>query len=374
MENEAIDIPILSPDSRTIKRILLLVASKENEQLLLDFLSQQYEIFTADSDNALEKEFDLCLLDTINLDLYWDQIPPRKAREEKTFLPFLLISSRNDVKLSTRQMWKIISEIIFTPVEKMELYTRIEVLLQLRNVTKDLATSKKDIIKENQELKLSNADLDSFAYIVSHDLREPLLTMISFMQLIKRRNQDQLDEKGIEYIDRAVNTGKNMQNMMIDVLAYSRVSTQGQVFERCDLNEVLEETLEMLRDNVQRSNAQIASDNLPALLADRVQIRQVFQNLISNAIKFCDKDFPVIHISAAETAGAYCVSVRDNGPGIQPENLPKLFKMFYREDRKLPGFGVGLAICQRIIARHGGKIWVESQPGLGSTFFFSLPQ
>jgi signal transduction histidine kinase len=232
-------------------------------------------------------------------------------------------------------------------------------------------------LKEYAErLKRSNDDLERFAYISSHDLQEPLRTMVTFSQLLDRRYKGHLDTDADEFLQYIANAGKRMQCLINDLLEYSRVNTKGSEFRPIDATRVLEDALEFLHSIVHENGAAITYDPLPMVKADPSQLQQVFSNLISNAIKFQKSDVPPeIHISAKKQDGMVQFSVADNGIGIEPQYRDKIFVIFQRLHGmdEYEGTGIGLAIVKRIVERHGGRIWVESEPGKGSTFIFTLP-
>lgn len=236
----------------------------------------------------------------------------------------------------------------------------------------------KEQLKESmEELKRSNQELEQFAYVASHDLQEPLRMVSSFTQLLQKRYQDKLDEEANEFIDYAVNGAKRMQNLINDLLTFSRIGTRGKPFELIDMNKILENILQNLSFKIKESNVEINYDVLPTIKVDRSQMSQVFQNLISNAIKFHRDDVPPkIDISFEETDTEWIFSIKDNGIGVDPQFFDKIFVIFQRLHKrgKYDGTGIGLAVCKKIIERHGGGIWVESETREGSTFFFSIPK
>ena len=225
------------------------------------------------------------------------------------------------------------------------------------------------------ELESSNESLEQFAYVASHDLQEPLRMVSSFMELLSNQYRDQLDENAQEYIDFAVDGAQRMQRLVIDLLTYSRVGTQGKSFEAMECQDVLEISLSNLKVALQESSAGVTHDPLPNVMADEGQLIQLFQNLIGNAIKFIEDGPPKVHIGVSEEKGFHRFAIQDNGIGIAPENLERIFGVSQRLHSidEFPGTGLGLAICKKIMERHGGRIWVESELGKGSTFFFTLP-
>ena len=225
-----------------------------------------------------------------------------------------------------------------------------------------------------EDLARSNKDLEQFAYVASHDLKEPLRMVTGFMSLLKDRCQGQLDAKADEYIAFASDAATRMHGLIDDLLAYSRAG-RGELTERTDLGDVFDRVLRSLTVTVQESAAVITHDPLPTLTSHPVELTQVLQNLIGNAIKFRGERTPEIHFGAQRQPGRWLFTVRDNGIGIDPQFAERVFMIFQRlhTRERYPGAGIGLAICKKIVERHGGRIWVESQPGHGATFCFTIP-
>jgi PAS domain S-box-containing protein len=240
----------------------------------------------------------------------------------------------------------------------------------------DTVNAKQKLEKSMEELKRSNQELEQFAYVASHDLQEPLRMVSSFTQLLQKRYYDKLDEDANEFIEYAVDGAKRMQNLINDLLTFSRVGMRGTPFEPIDMNKVLSNTLQNLKFVIKETDTNIIYDELPIINADRSQIQQVLQNLISNAIKFHGKEAPKIRISSTEEESKWIFSVKDNGIGIDPQFFNKIFVIFQRLHKRgeYEGTGIGLALCKKIINRHGGEIWVDSESGEGSTFHFSIPK
>jgi PAS domain S-box-containing protein len=233
-----------------------------------------------------------------------------------------------------------------------------------------------EALRERTEaLARSNRDLEQFAYVASHDLQEPLRAVAGCVQILQRRYQDQIDVRGNELINHAVEGANPMRRLIDDLLAFSRVGTRGAAFQPVSCQEALMAAHENLSVSIDESGARITHDRLPTVRADPTQLTLLFQNLIANAIKFRREIPPLIHVSAAREAAAWRLSVRDNGIGIEAQFFDRIFGIFQRlhTRREYPGTGIGLAICKRIIEHHGGHISIESVPGEGSTFLFTLP-
>jgi PAS domain S-box-containing protein len=225
------------------------------------------------------------------------------------------------------------------------------------------------------ELKRSNEELEQFAYVISHDLREPARTVKSYLDLLEKRYQGELDEKADVFIDHAVDGAERMQEMIGALLDLSRVGTRGDDPAPTDAEEVLKRVLGSLERAIEDADAEVTYDSLPTVMADEAQLAQVFQNLIANAIKFRREGVPPhVHISAEREGDEWLFSVADNGIGIDPEQADRIFQIFQRlhTREEYEGLGMGLALCKRIVERHDGCIWVESKPGKGSTFYFTL--
>ncbi len=250
--------------------------------------------------------------------------------------------------------------------------------LLIHTIVRDITPLKQaeaNLARTIQALKRSNAELEQFAYVASHDLQEPLRMVSSFVQLLAQRYSAKLDTDANKFINIAVESAARMQTLINDLLRFSRVATRGQPFEKVECKSLLDQVLKDLSVSIQESKAIIAIGSLPTIYADPTQIGQVFQNLISNAIKFRSVNPPEIQVDARQEKEEWIFSVKDNGIGIEPKYFDKIFILFRRlhTREKYPGTGIGLATCKKIVERHGGRIWVESEPNKGSTFSFSLP-
>jgi len=235
--------------------------------------------------------------------------------------------------------------------------------------------AEQDLKRFNEELQRSNRELGQFAYVASHDLQEPLRAVSGCVQLLAQRYQGKLDARADDLIGHAVNGASRMQTLINDLLVYSRVGTRARAFESCDCGELLEEALANLEVTVRETEAVITHDPLPTVAGDPTQLTQLFQNLIGNALKFRGDKRPEVHIGVERKSNGYLFYVRDNGIGIEPQYFERVFGVFQRlhSRREYPGNGIGLAICRKIVERHHGRMWVDSMPGRGSTFFFTIP-
>jgi light-regulated signal transduction histidine kinase (bacteriophytochrome) len=225
-----------------------------------------------------------------------------------------------------------------------------------------------------EDLKRSNEDLQQFAYVASHDLQEPLRAIVSFSQLLEDKYHDKMNQDGKEFIQFITDGAKKMNTLIKDLLSYSRITTHAKPSKINNIEKILKNALFNLQEAIKESDAIITYDKLPILKVDKTQFTQLFQNLISNAIKFRRAEPPRIHISARKINDEWLFSLKDNGIGIESKYFDKLFNIFYRLHTKeeYAGTGIGLPICKKIVQRYGGKIWVESELGKGSTFFFTI--
>jgi PAS domain S-box-containing protein len=238
-----------------------------------------------------------------------------------------------------------------------------------------LAQLNADLRRSNESLERSNEDLERFAFVASHDLQEPLRTITTYAQLLARESPGQPESDAATFVYNIVDATKRMRQLLADLLTYSQLGARRDYpVEAVDLNFVLESVKQNLKVAIDESGAVITADRLPTLAASAAHVIPLFQNLIANAIKYRSEQLPRIHISVQETDGQLRFAVTDNGIGIEPEYHERIFEVFKRlHGRKIPGTGVGLAICQRVVERYGGRIWVESQAGQGATFLFTLP-
>ncbi len=226
-----------------------------------------------------------------------------------------------------------------------------------------------------RQLRRSNEELQKFAYVASHDLQEPLRMVTSYLQLIENRYSDRLDDDAREFIYYAVDGAARMKSLISALLTYSRVETSEREFKPVETEKALELALKNLQLAIEDSQATVTYQDLPCIKADEVQMTQLFQNLISNALKFRSEAPPMISVSATREKDEWVFAIKDNGIGIEQEYLDRIFVIFQRlhSKEKYPGTGIGLSVCKKVVERHGGRIWVESEPGHGTSFYFSIP-
>jgi len=236
--------------------------------------------------------------------------------------------------------------------------------------------AQEELARRTADLARSNEDLEQMAYVVSHDLQQPLTAISRFLGLLGEHEGDRLSDEANGWLDHALKGTENLQGLVDAVLRYSRIETAGRDFSTVDLSSVMNRVLDLLADQIAGCGAEIAVDMLPTVTGDAAQLEQLFQNLISNAIKFRGQAAPLVRVSSETDAEGWHLSFSDNGIGLDPADADRIFVMFQRlhTDAEYPGTGIGLAVCKRIVFRHGGRIWVESAPGRGAVFHVTLPR
>ncbi len=259
-------------------------------------------------------------------------------------------------------------------LRRVHLHGRAEILATVRDIT-ERKRVREELQKLVSDLERSNRELEQFAYVASHDLQEPLRMVASYVQLLERKYRGRLDEAADKYINFAVDGALRMQKLIEGLLAYSRIGRRSSAFKPVDTGAVFDGDVANMRSAIREKGAEVTRETLPVVLGDETQLLQLFQNLIANALKFTRTEAPPrIHASALPIEGGWLFSFRDNGIGIDPQYFERIFQIFQRLHTRAeyPGTGIGLALAKRIVERHQGRIWVESVPGQGSTFFFSI--
>ncbi|MDG4555491.1 MAG: ATP-binding protein [Candidatus Competibacter sp.] len=275
------------------------------------------------------------------------------------------LEERNEIGELAESFDRMTEQLQATLASRAELNREVE---QRKRAAEQLA-------RAATELERSNQELQQFAYVASHDLQEPLRMVTSYLQLLQRRYQGKLDADADEFIGYAVDGAQRMKTLILDLLTYSRVGSRGKPLAPVALEAALADVLSNLQEAVRESGAQISHDPLPEVWADLGQMRQLLQNLIGNALKFHGDAAPQVHLSAAPDPDGWRLTVRDHGIGIDSEFFERIFVVFQRLHTRdeYAGTGIGLAVCKKIVERHGGRIWVESTPGQGAAFCFTLP-
>lgn len=367
---------------------ILMVDDKPENLLALERLlkDKPLEMYKAVSGNealklTLHHDFALALLDIQMPEMDGYELAEILRSEEKTVrMPFIFISAIYTDQIHVFKGYeKGAFSFITKPFEPKVLLSKIDFFIekyQQQQLLKHTHTLlEKRVQERTAELERSNRELEQFAYVASHDLQEPLRSVTSYLQLLQKRNEGQLDEKSTKYINVAVDGARRMKNLIEGLLTYSRVGTDGNSFEPVDCNVIVEKVLTDLRLVIIETKAKINYKNLPEIKADAMQIQLLFQNLISNAIKFRQPDkVPEITIEAEKAEGRWHFTVQDNGIGIENEFFDRIFVIFQRLHTRseYEGTGIGLALCKKIVQRHGGDIWLESELGKGTIIHFTI--
>jgi light-regulated signal transduction histidine kinase (bacteriophytochrome) len=364
-------------------KILLVDDTPENLQLLINILTRQgYKVRPASSGvralSAVKIDPpDLILLDVMMPEMDGYMVCAQlKADEATRDIPVIFLSALPDAinKVKAFELGGV--DYITKPFQVQEVAARVRMQLMLRESQKQLSQQNMLLQQLNQELVRSNQELEQFSYIVSHDLQQPLQGVLGFAKILQMKYQTQLDEEAIEYILRIVGAGERMQDLIQELLAYGQVTATFPLVP-VDCNVVREKAIANLQLIIAERSAQLTGSELPTVMGNETQLVQLFQNLISNALKFPRPHVTLeIEISAESNAGVWLFRVQDNGIGIEPQDCDRIFELFQRlhPDREYPGTGIGLATCKKIVERHGGQIWVKSRVGLGSQFYFTLPE
>jgi len=376
-------------ESRT-KTILIVDDMPANLEVMTSYLERQgyCAVVALGGDEGVERA-EFVLPDLILLDVMmpspdgFETCRRLKANPKTRDIPVIFMTALADTADKLAGFAAGAVDYVTKPLNGAEVLARIGTHVTLYSLRQQLAAQNALLQQEisaraevQSALQRSNTELEQLAYVASHDMQEPLRMVASYLQLVAQRYHGQLDADADEFIGYAVDGAKRMQALINDLLAYSRVGTKARPFEPTSIADVLETVKTQLRLSIEESNAHITHDDLPTVMGDRSQLVQLFQNLLGNAIKFRRGDLPRVHISVEPVEAGWRFGVRDNGIGIAPEYFERIFVLFQRlhARREYPGTGIGLAVCKRIVERHGGQITVESQLGEGSTFSFILPR
>lgn len=351
-------------------RVLLLLDHKENEQLLAEELAGRHDVVVGTTDDALDEDFDLCVVDGRSLDRLWPHVERRKDREQPIYLPVLLVTSRPDTKMITRQVWRSVDELIITPIEKPELRARVEVLMRARSLSLALR-------QRAEEAEQASRTRDEVLAVVAHDLRNPLnvvLTCSTFLQEFMAGMEPRAGQQ-LQLIQRAAGQMNRLIQDLLEVAGMEAGLISVELREEAVAPLLRSACLAM--QNVAAAKqvelSCVLEEALPSVRADRDRIDQVLANLIGNAVRFTPEGGR-IRVSARRDHEHVRFSVEDSGAGIAAADLPHVFDRFWQAKRsRQGGAGLGLAIARGIVTTHGGEMWAESEPGDGSKFFFTLP-
>jgi len=285
------------------------------------------------------------------------------------YLPVIVLTAYQDREIRYRALRAGAKDFLTKPFDLVETLLRVRNLIEVRLLYDQTRAL-------NEQLAESNADLERFAFVASHDLQEPLRSVTRYVQMLDKKYSEALDETATRYIGRAVEGTKRMQALILALLDYARVGSRGEMFMPVDAGAVVNRVVSDLSAQVAETRAEITMDTLPTVLGDEQQLTQLLQNLIGNALKFHGEAIPEVHVAAEQTDHAWEFSVADNGIGFEPEYAEQIFEIFQRLHGRgsYDGTGIGLAVCRKIVQRHGGRIWVDSLPGEGATFRFTIPR
>jgi signal transduction histidine kinase len=343
-------------------RIILIIESKENRQLLHAFLSAYHSVGEHQSGEALEEAFDLCIIDDVNFQHFKSELEARRDAEQPGFLPVLLVTRRKDVWLRIPSLWQLIDESVTIPVSKLELQSRVEILLRAR--------------RTSLELKLRNEDLEAFIQAMSHDLRASIRAVTMFAEAIAASESGRLSQDGKQDIERIRWAAQEMRELIDSLLNFSRLGRGEVRYEPIDLRKYIETCLRNLEAEIRNRNAHIKVRGKPSIIqADPTLLKIALTNLISNAIKFVPEGKePQIVVSATVKKDLCRIEIDDNGVGISAEDQQRIFLPFVRvySEEDFPGIGLGLPSVRKAVELMGGRVGVESTPGQGSRFWIEL--
>ena len=345
-------------------RILLIIEGKENRQLLNAFLSAYHSIGEHSPGEALEEAFDLCIVDGPSLSRFKEEIEARREAELPGILPVLLITPKRDIWARVPSLWQSVDESIVTPVSRMELQARVEILLRARRIS--------------QNLKLRNEDLEAFIRAMSHDLRASIRAVSMFADAVAHSQVDRFTEEGKQDLNRIRSAATEMRELVDSLLNFSRVGRGEVRYEPIDLRQYIESCLQNLHAEIRSRNANIRVRGRARIVqADPTLLKIALTNLLSNAIKFVPEGVqPDITVSASSKQDLCRIEIHDNGVGISKEDQQRIFMPFVRiySEEEFPGIGLGLSAVRKAVELMGGRVGVESRPGRGSRFWIELAQ
>jgi signal transduction histidine kinase len=378
--------------TETDKGVKILLVDDKKENLLslsLALENKEYSFVEASSGKEAlkillkEQDFAIILMDVQMPELTGLETAEMIRQSDKLkSIPIIFLTAGNNTSDSIFNGYKAGAvDYMFKPYVPDVLRAKVDVFVDLYRKKQELVFHRErleilniQLEQRSNDLERNIQELEKFAYVASHDLQEPLRTITSYIQLLQKKFKTDFDGEAIEFMDFIVSGSRRMKLLINDLLEYSRVNRIESDLELVDFTIVIKEVMQNLHNSIKDSNALIIAEDLPVIRSRRIQMIQLFQNLIGNAIKFKSEKDPVIKISAKKLEGFYLFSVEDNGIGIKKEYSAKIFEIFQRlhSIQQYPGTGIGLAICMKIIQKLGGEIWIDSELGKGSTFYFTI--
>jgi len=343
-----------------MERILVLVKNRRNQELLIDELKRRYIVLSGEE--GLSSKFDLSIVDGISLDKMQGKILLRRHEESPLFLPFLLITTREDIGYATKHLWKVVDELIFLPIEKIELQARIEILLRARRYSIQI----KDRLEE----------LELFSHALGHDLKAPLRAIRNFLGFLKEECYENFSQKAKDYFQRIVRASERMDAIQDSLFTFMSTGTRGTVKEKISLNGLLKSILEELKPQVEKKGAKVKADCEKELITDRNLLRLILKNLIENALTYVKEGVsPEVEILCRDEEGFLVIEVIDNGIGIPEDKREEIFKPFVRlhSMEVYAGTGLGLSIVKKAVSLLEGFIGVKPNEKGGSIFYVKLP-
>jgi len=375
-----LDVAQTSPAGSSSSRILAVDDDEANRDMLSRQLSRYgHMAASVESGEAAlrtlrEQDFDLVLLDVMMPEMSGIEVlRVIKSSTQLAGIPVIMISALDELEGAARCIEMGAEDYLLKPVDPVLLRARVHSALERNRLHEAEKDRTRALEKASQDLARANEDLNSFAFAASHDLQEPLRTITTTLQLLQLHLEEQLTGEQRELIQLASDGALRMKNLISDLLAYSLASSQNRALEHVTLEAAMDEAVINLRQAIEESGASVTRGDVPSILGDRAQLVPLFQNLIGNAIKYRSERPPRVHVSCERHADHWIIAVEDNGMGIEEQYLRAIFQPFRRlHGSNLPGTGLGLAICQRIVEGFGGRIWVESEAGAGSVFYFTV--
>ncbi len=312
---------------------------------------------------------DLSLPDSHGFDTF------ARAHAQSPGTPIIVLTGLDDEEMAVQAVQRGAQDYLSKNQLDGQLLVRsLRYAIERQNLVAELVRQSDELARVNEDLRRSNAELEQFAYVASHDLQEPLRMVSSYVEILAEEYSGRFDADADRFIGYVVDGATRMRGLIDDLLTYSRVGTQGKPFDTIDCNIVMERVLMDQAATLEECGARVTYTDLPVVSGDDTQLAQLLQNLVSNALKYRRDVPPLVDVCAVEQRGSWAFSVSDNGIGIAPRHYERIFQMFQRLHHRseYPGSGIGLAVCQKIVERHGGRIWVESELGKGSTFHFTI--